>query len=195
MKVLLMFCLCLCFFTNVNAEETAAEDYIREWDFPNTQIYLEESNNSLDGKIIYSLNFMQSFRPPTNITEEVGFLKTVTQDMEKAGMPPQRIAGIRLSVAEPDVLKQLAAAAYDSSLWAKKFDATNPGDALALILNQIGAYAPFNQVFNPYGLQVKVNYAGKIGLVKPQEFGLAKKGKLRLPNDATLEMSLIPITP
>jgi hypothetical protein len=195
MKVLLMFCLCVCCFSNVNAEDTAAHDYIRKWNFPNTRIDLFETTSQLDGKIIYALDFMQSFRPPTNITEEVGFLKTVTQDMEKAGMPPQRITSINLSVAEPNVLKQLATAAYDSPLWAKKFDATNPGGALALILNQIGAYAPFNQVFNPYGLQVKVNYAGKIGLVKPQEFGLAKKGKLRLPNDATLEISLIPVEP
>lgn len=119
-------------------------------------------------------------------------MKGVLQDMEKLGLPPKRIYFIGLMIFEPDVIKKMATAAYNTTIW-KKLNKTQPGEAVVQLLRLTDAYAPFNEVLKPYGIALTVAHAEKICVtIKPEEIGL-KKRKIKLPSCAALEIYVHPI--
>ena len=127
-------------------------------------------------------------------TEEAEFLKSVLQDMEKLGLPPKRIYFIGLMIFEPDVIKKMAAAAYNTTIWRKRHKADH-GEAVVKLLRLTDAYASFNEVLKPYGIELTVAHAEKICVtIKPEEIGL-KKRKIKLPSCVTLEIYVHPIRP
>jgi hypothetical protein len=169
----------------------------REWRFPlgsgAVTISLAKMKSTIDGQEIYSLRVMSEHAEPS-VHDETEFLGSVTRDMEKEGMQPQRIVGIIIDLRESEIRKRLSNAASTSEIWLK----SKPSEyesAVVKLLNSIEAYGSFNKVFNSYGLKVEVAHAEYISLIKPIQSGAKNSNALALPSSATLQLILKKIKP
>jgi len=164
----------------------------REWRFAlgsgAVHIIASDQKSTIDQQPIYTLQIIDDNVLPT-LTDETKFLGVVAHDMENEGLSPRRIVLIILTLREPDVSRRLSVAASNSLLWTN-VNRDRLGEAVVAVLNSIGAYDSFNQVFNQYGLKVVVTHAEYISLVKPHEIGIAHSSASKVPSTATLELVL-----
>lgn len=164
----------------------------KDWKFPTADgsvtVRLTTTPSTDDGKAVYVLQIIAGRAAPS-VVDEAGILKAVTVAMQSEGMSPTRVAAINLELREPDVSRQLSTAAYESKEWhgAKP---SNYGMIVAKLLNSVGAYDAFNQIFDQYGLTVEVARASYISTIRPEQIGLKRNGIPRLPSSATLDIVL-----
>ena len=137
--------------------------------------------------------------PEAPIAEQVEPLKQVLQEMTALGWDPHQLSYLRTRISGEDVREKLAYACVDSRDWHLTMD--NKGKdkeqiviaLLVALLNQSGAYEPYNEAFNSYGLRVEVTEAEKISLIYfssiPRRYSRDRSyASTRVPADAMLTM-------
>ena len=129
------------------------------------------------------------------IDEQVEPLKRVLAELPELGLDPRNLAYIGTHIFDETLMRKLAYACADSAEWQSSMQAGGKGKEKLVIalLNQSGAYQPFNQVFKQYGIQVRVTEAEKVGLMRfsrvpPRDARDRAKGRLLVPADAMLGM-------
>ena len=110
-----------------------------------------------------------------SLTQESEFLRKTVSELPDAGVDPQELT--RISVRGPmerDVAQRLAVAALHSKKWASRATAEGGSERVVEdLLNSIGAYDTFNDIFAPYGLRVEVAGVEKVAVAKCMEMKLA----------------------
>jgi len=133
--------------------------------------------------------------PEAPIDEQIEPLKQVMVEMPSLGVNPNRLAIVETHLWAKDVLQKLAYACADSASWSSsmKNDKKAMERLVTELLNQSGAFEPYNEVFRQYGIQVHVTEAENVGLmhfsqVPPRGSRDRAKAKLLVPADAMLGM-------
>ncbi len=129
------------------------------------------------------------------IAEQVESLRQVLHEMEALGWDPHKLSYLSTRIFGQDVREKLAYACVDSREWHLSMH--NKGkdkeQIVVALLNQSGAYEPYNEAFNDYGIQVKVTEAEKMVLIHfsslPRRYSRDRSfAGMRVPADAILGM-------
>lgn len=137
-----------------------------------------------------SLTIASEYGTNPTLTEETEFLRETLRQMPAFGADPRKISFIILSgIRESEVRQRLATAALHSKQWRLAIK-TSKGISKALVelLNSIGAYDAFNDVFNNYGLKVVVGAAENIAVEEMMVSNTSDRYKV--PIDANLTLNL-----
>lgn len=133
--------------------------------------------------------------PEAPIDEQIEPLKQVLAEMPSLGVNPNQLAIIETHLWAKDVRQKLAYACADSAAWSSSMKGEGRGQERLVteLLNQSGAFEPYNEAFKPYGLQVHVTEAENVGLmhfsqIPPRNSHDRAKAKLLVPADAMLGM-------
>lgn len=131
--------------------------------------------------------------PEAPIEEQIEPLNDVLAQLQGLGLDPQKISYLSTHMYNQSILNTLAYACADSSAWQSSMRAGGAGKERLVIdlLNQSGAYAAYNKVFNRYGIQARVTEAEMVGLMRfsqipPRNAGDRKKARMLVPADAIL---------
>jgi hypothetical protein len=103
--------------------------------------------------------------PEAPIAEQIDPLRSVLAEMPSLGVDPHRLDYVGTHIYGEDVLEKLAYTCVDSKDWQRSMQQGGKGkEALVVaLLNQSGVYAPYNDAFRPYGIQLRVSEAEKVG--------------------------------
>lgn len=109
--------------------------------------------------------------PEATIVEQVEPLKQVLQEMIDLGWDPHKLAYLTTRISGEDVREKLAYACVDSRDWHLTME--NKGkdkekkitSLLVALLNQSGAYEPYNEAFRSYGIRVEVSEVAEVSLI------------------------------
>lgn len=133
--------------------------------------------------------------PEAPIAEQIEPLNSVLAQMPSLGLDPHKVAYIGTRIFTQDVLQKLAYACADSPAWRLSMQKGGRGKEglVVALLNQSGAYAPYNEVFGRYGIRAQVSAAEMVGLmpfssVPPRDSRDRANAKLLVPADAMLGM-------
>jgi hypothetical protein len=103
-----------------------------------------------------------------SVADEAALLGDVTREMMALGYRPQAIAFIILDAHERDTVDKLIGAAARSSRWGLHPDNTG---AVIELLNATGAYEKLGEVFQKFGLTVRVSGAEHIAHARLSSLG------------------------
>lgn len=138
--------------------------------------------------------------PMAPIAEQVEPLKHVLAEMPGLGLDPRKLSYVGTRIYGDDVSKKLAYACADSK--ECRFSIQSPGKekvrVLVTLLNQSGAYEPYNEAFKDYGIRVQVTEAEKITLVRfstvpPRNSRDRANGRMLVLRGAYIGMRFSPI--
>jgi hypothetical protein len=169
---------------------------VKTWTFalPNGTLLINLQSNP-DGTVGLSIR-PDGKGQEAPIGEQVEPLKQVLQEMSTLGWDPHKLSYLSTRIFGQDVREKLAYACVDSRDWHlsmhnKKEDKEK---LVVALLNQSGAYEPYNEAFNIYGIQVQVAAAEKVSLVyfsslpRRNSRDRAYVG-VRVPGDAMLRLT------
>lgn len=129
------------------------------------------------------------------IAEQVEPLKQVLHEMPALGWDPQKLASLSTGIFGHDVRNKLAYACVDSRDWhlSMRNKGKDKEQIIIALLNQSGAYEPYNEAFNIYGIRVQVTEAEKVRLIHfsafPQRYSRDRAyARTLVPADASLAM-------
>ena len=116
-------------------------------------------------------------------------------------LDPRSIDWISLRLSEPDAIWKVAQEAVASAEWRR---ATKRGPSryyplVTRFLNESGAYAEWDRVFQKYGLSLKVAGVEKVGMEPFAKLHMpCPQGntcqRLLIPTDALVQLNVIPRT-
>ncbi len=102
------------------------------------------------------------------IAEQLELLKQVLAEMSGLGVDPHKLASIGMHILGQDVTEKLAYACADSK--ECRFSIESPEKekvrVLITLLNQSGAFEPYNEAFKQYGIRAQVTAAEKVNLIR-----------------------------
>lgn len=102
------------------------------------------------------------------IDEQIMPLKQVLAEMPRLGVDPHKLASIGMHIFGQDVTEKLAYACADST--ECRFSVESPEKekvrVLIALLNQSGAFEPYNEAFMQYGIRARVTTAEKVNLIR-----------------------------
>lgn len=134
------------------------------------------------------------------VSEQGEPIRKVLEEMPTLGVDPHKVIYIGTRIFSSDVLKTLAYKCVDSVAWRESMRDHGRGKEklIPTLLNQSEVYAPYSEVFTPYGLQVRVTEVEMVGLMKfssvpPRDDHDRANGALLVPGDAMIGMRLFPI--
>lgn len=135
------------------------------------------------------------------VAEQVEPLKKVLAEMPGLGLNPRNLTYIGRRIYGKDAFEKLAYACADSKEWrtsVKENNWRNKGDLIVSLLNRLGVYEPYNDVFKEYGIQARVTEAEIPGLtflseVAPRDSHGRRNGKIPVPAAIYIGMRFFPI--
>jgi len=133
--------------------------------------------------------------PEAPIAEQVEPLKQVLHEMPALGWDPQKLASLSTRINGQDVRNKLAYACVDSRDWhlSMRNKGKDKEQIIIALLNESGAYEPYNEAFNIYGIRMQVTEAEKVSLkhfsIFPQRNSRDRAyARTLVPADANLGM-------
>lgn len=133
--------------------------------------------------------------PEAPVAEQIEPLKEVLEQMRSLRLDPHKITYISTRIFTRDVLQKLAYACADSPAWRSSMRHGGKGKEVLVValLNQTGAFDPYNEVFGQYGIKAQVSAAEMVGLmpfssVPARNSQDRANAKLLVPADAMLGM-------
>jgi hypothetical protein len=136
------------------------------------------------------------------ISEQVEPLKQVLHEMTALGRDPYKLSYLSTGLFGQDVREKLAYACVDSRDWHLSMH--NKGkdkeQIVIALLNQSGAYEPYNEAFYTYGIRVQVSEAEKVSLTYfsslPRRNSRDRSyGSTRVPANAMLSLQFSKVDP
>ncbi len=136
------------------------------------------------------------------IAEQVEPLKKVLHEMTALGWDPHKLSYLSTRIFGQDVREKLAYACVDSREWHLSMH--NKGKAkeqiMVALLNQTGAYEPYNRAFNPFGIRVQVSEVENVSLIYfsslPRRNSRDRSyARTRVPGDAMLSLQFSNVDP
>lgn len=105
--------------------------------------------------------------PEAPINEQVEPLKQVLAELPSLGLNPTKLVYLGTHMLDESIIQKLAFACADSKEWKASMHAGGNGKEKLVVslLNQSGAYEPYNQAFMQYGVQAHVTEAENVGLM------------------------------
>jgi len=107
------------------------------------------------------------------IAEQVQPLKKVLEEMLGLGLDPHKLDYVSTRTWSRDAAEKLARACADSDAWrlsVKDHNWKAQGALVISLLNQTGAYEPYNDAFKEYGIRVRVSEVEIPGLTYLSDF-------------------------
>jgi hypothetical protein len=136
------------------------------------------------------------------ISEQVEPLKKVLHEMTALGWDPHKLSYLSTRLFGQDVREKLAYACVDSRDWhlSMQNKGRDKEKIVIALLNQSGAYEPYNKAFNSYGILVQVSEAEKVRLIYfsslPRRNSRDRSyAKTRVPGDAMLSLQFSNVDP
>ena len=129
------------------------------------------------------------------VAEQVEPLKHVLHEMTALGWDPHKLSYLSTRLSGQDVREKLAYACVDSRDWhlSMQNKGKDKEQIVKALLNQSGAYEPYNEALNTYGIRVEVSEAEKVSLIYfsslPRRNTRDRSyAKTRVPGDAMLSL-------
>ena len=134
------------------------------------------------------------------IAEQVEPLKQVLAEIKGLGIDPRKLTYLGTRIVNMDVMQKLAYACVDSKDWRQSMRNKGKGkeELVVTLLNQSGAYEPYNEAFKDYGIRLRVTEAEKVSLIPFSEFPPRNdhdraNGRMLVAAHAALGMRFSPI--
>ena len=175
--------------------EAQSHSVVKTWEFKLPHGTLEIGIQADPGGSI-SLSFGpigQSSEAP--IEEQVEPLKQVLAELPNLGLDPRKLVYLGTHMLDESIIQKLAFACADSKEWKASMHTGGKGKERLVVslLNQSGAYEPYNKAFVQFGVRVHVTEAENVGLthfsqIPPRNAHDRTEGRLLVPADAILGM-------